>query len=127
MRGKRQKMSEMNNRIKGSCHEEEAASFLIEKNYTIIHSNYRTKTGEIDLVARDPAGVLVFIEVKYRKKPKKGLPYEAVTREKQRRIYRTAEWYMRAEKIPASARCRFDVISILDHTITHIENAFGGF
>ena len=117
-----------NNRKKGSAFEEEAASFFISKKYTVLAQNYRTKTGEIDLIVRDPSdGCVVFVEVKYRKSARKGMPFEAVTREKQARIYRTAEWYIRENHLGFDRRYRFDVLSILDGKITHIRNAFGGF
>ena len=117
-----------NNRGKGSAVEELAASFFIEKKYTVLERNYRTKTGEIDLIVRDPAdGCIVFVEVKYRKSMRKGMPFEAVTQAKQARIYRTAQWYIMAKHLGAARKYRFDVLSVLDGEITHIRNAFGGF
>ena len=117
-----------NNRGKGSTYEEQAASFFISKNYTILARNYRTKTGEIDLVVRDPAdGCIVFVEVKYRRSARKGMPFEAVTAAKQQRIRRTAEWYVRENRLGWNRRYRYDVLSILNGEITHIRNAFGGF
>ena len=118
----------MNNRVKGSVYEEEAASFLIAKKYEILERNYRRKTGEIDLVAREPAeGRIVFAEVKFRSRRATGEPSEAVDRRKQIRIYRTAEWFLLERKLPPETPCRFDVISILNGEIRHIVNAFGGF
>lgn len=117
-----------NNRGKGSAYEEEAASFFIGKKYTVLARNYRTRTGEIDLIVRDPDdGCIVFVEVKYRKSARKGEPFEAVTREKQRRIYRTAQWYIRENHCPQDGKYRFDVLSILNGEILHFRNAFGGF
>ena len=117
-----------NNRQKGSEKEAIAASFLLRKKYEILEKNYRQKSGEIDLIAKDPEdGAIVFVEVKYRRKTEKGFPEEAVTRYKQQRIYRTAEWYLLTRKLPVFTRCRFDVVSILGEEIRHIKNAFGGF
>ena len=116
----------MNNRVKGSCYEDLAASFFENKGYMILERNYRRKTGEIDLIVKSPEGYIVFTEVKYRKGTGKGYPYEAVNLNKQNRIYRTAEWYLKEKKL-YSVKCRFDVISILGNEITHFENAFGGF
>lgn len=117
-----------NNREKGSAYEELAASFFIEKNYTILARNYRTKTGEIDLVAQDPHdGCIVFVEVKYRKSARKGQPFESVTSKKQQKIYRTAQWFIQEHGTGQYRKYRFDVLSILDGQITHIRNAFGGF
>ena len=116
----------MNNRETGSRFENEAASFFIEKGYEILERNYRRKTGEIDLIVTDHK-YLVFVEVKYRKSTQKGFPEEAVDKNKQRRIMRTAEWYLKENRLPFTMPCRFDVISILDGDIRHIKNAFGGF
>ena len=116
----------MNNREKGSRYEEAAASFFIRQGYEILERNYRRKTGEIDLIAKD-GDVFVFAEVKFRKLKTHGFPEEAVNKTKQERIYRTAEWYLKEHQVTFSTPCRFDVISILDGEITHIKNAFGGF
>ncbi len=116
----------MNNRRKGSCYEDMAASFFEKQGSEILERNYRRKTGEIDLII-DDHGVLVFTEVKFRRNDRKGYPSEAVTAPKQARIYRTAEWYLNEHPEYSHKPCRFDVISILDEKITHIPNAFGGF
>lgn len=116
-----------NNRQKGSLYEERTASFFVENGFEILEKNYRRKTGEIDLVVRDPDGTIAFVEVKYRKAQKQGFPEEAVTKSKQMRIRRTAEWYLCEKRLPSEAKYRFDVVSILDGDLTYIRNAFGGF
>ena len=116
----------MNKREKGSRYEDLAASFYEKKGCRVLERNYRRKTGEIDLIVED-GGVLVFSEVKYRKKARTGFPEEAVNFAKQQRIMKTAQWYLLEKQLPESTACRFDVISILDDHITQIENAFGGF
>ena len=116
----------MNKREKGSRYEDLAASFCREKGFVVLERNYRRKTGEIDLIVRD-GNMLVFTEVKFRKSPENGFPEEAVNYAKQQHIFRTAEWYLAENRLPQDTPCRFDVISILDGEITHIENAFGGF
>ncbi len=115
----------MNKREKGSRYEDLAASFCTEKGMTVLERNYRRKTGEIDLVLKD-GETLVFAEVKFRVRIRNGFPEEAVNYGKQQRIYRTAQWYLNEHGLPESTPSRFDVISILDEKITHIENAFGG-
>ena len=69
--------------------------------------------GEIDLIAED-SGVLCFIEVKGRSGRGFGLPAESVTLEKQRRIARVAQEYVRRRRVARSTRCRFDVVSIVE-------------
>lgn len=83
----------MNRRKIGQKHEELAAKYLEEKGYEILERNYRIRTGEIDLIARDDR-YLVFVEVKYRKNLQMGDPLEAVDSRKQQQIYRTARYYL---------------------------------
>ena len=81
--------------------------------YAVLERNYRGRSGEIDLIAVE-SGVLCFIEVKGRSGPGFGAPEEAVTLEKQRRIARTAQEFLRRRRLAASVPCRFDVVSIVD-------------
>ena len=112
----------------GILGEELAACFLAKAGYRILLKNYRSRLGEIDLVAKDRE-TLVFIEVKTRRSLAAGDPSESVTAFKQRQIVKTAQCYLkslRLEDIP----CRFDVVSILlntgeDPMIEHIHDAFG--
>ena len=89
-----------------------AERHLKSAGYIIRARNVRTKVGEIDLVAEEN-GVLCFVEVKGRRGTGFGLPEEAVTLEKQRRILRAAEAYLQRERVKDTT-CRFDVVSILD-------------
>src|SRR6266496_3886555 len=89
-----------------------AEKHLKKAGYRIRARNVRTKVGEIDLIAEEN-GVLCFIEVKGRRGLGFGLPEEAVTFEKQRRIFRAAEAYLQRERLRDTS-CRFDVVSILD-------------
>ncbi len=116
----------MNNREKGSAYEEQAGSFFERSGCMILERNYRRKTGEIDLIVKDPENCLVFVEVKYRKNDLKGDPLEAITKSKQMRIFRTAKWYLTEHGLPESTRCRFDAVSILGSRLKHVKNAFGG-
>ena len=54
-----------NNRETGSHYERLAGAYLEQEGYEILEYNYRCKTGEIDIIAKE-AGYLVFCEVKYR-------------------------------------------------------------
>src|SRR5262245_31114000 len=73
--------------------ERDAERALVAEHYRIVERNYRTRDGEIDLIAED-GGVLCFVEVKGRRSGAFGSPAEAVTLEKQRRIARAAEVYL---------------------------------
>jgi len=94
----------------GRAGEQRAADFLRRAGYRILASNYRTRRGELDLVAEE-GGELVFVEVKTRTSLAFGSPAEAVDSRKQRRIGRAAQEYLLREG--ASERAvRFDVVAI---------------
>lgn len=78
--------------------------------YRVLERNFRVRPGEVDLVAEEN-GVICFVEVKGRRSAGFGLPAEAVTAEKQRRIFRAAEAWLARER-RGREPCRFDVVSI---------------
>ena len=77
----------------GDHGEDFAAHMLEDAGYQILDRNYRTRVGEIDIIAIKD-GVLHFIEVKTRTADDFGYPADAVTEEKQRSIRRSAECYL---------------------------------
>ncbi len=95
----------------GTEGEELAVHFLKKRGYTIIAKNYRTKFGEIDLIARD-GDAIAFIEVKLRSGKNYGDPAEAVDQKKKSQISRVALYYLSREKA-ANTICRFDTVSVL--------------
>lgn len=122
--GKSGIMGEKNKREIGSRYEQKAVSFLEQKGYLVLETNYHNRYGEIDIIA-DNDGTLVFVEVKYRTSNQYGDPLEAVDQWKQRRICRSALYYCSKQADGVEVPCRFDVIAIYgDHRIRHIENAF---
>ncbi len=113
-----------NNRKIGSRYEDLAAAYLSEAGYRILTRNYRNRFGEIDIIAADPKGTLVFAEVKYRRQDETAA-LEAVTPAKRRQISRIALFYLNHTKTGTEYPCRFDVIGINgEGRIVHIENAF---
>ncbi len=112
----------MDNKKKGNLGEEVARKFLENKGYSILESQYRTKHGEIDIIAIDDK-TIVFIEVKYRKTNKKGSPLEAINKTKQNKIINSAYQYIIDNNVKNNIR--FDAVGILDNEVTHIINAFG--
>lgn len=104
-----------------------AIEYLKSLNMKILDQNYRTRRGEIDIIAYD-RGTIVFIEVKSRINRKYGEAMEAVDEQKQRKIYQTAKSYLHQEK-RYHTNCRFDVIEVYlyeDIEINHIVHAFNG-
>ena len=78
--------------------------------YAIVARGYRTRAGELDVVASD-AGTVVFVEVKTRLDHSFGDPIEAVTLEKQRRVVAMATDYVTRHELEESP-CRFDVVTV---------------
>jgi len=74
----------------GAFGEQAVTDFLIEKRIEIIERNWRIREGEIDIVALNATGVFSFIEVKTRSSVAFGHPFEAINRDKARRMQRLA-------------------------------------
>lgn len=101
-----------NRRQAGAQWETEAADYLSRKGYRILARNFRSRSGEIDLVLQVNE-VLVFVEVKARRSQRYGRPAEAVTPAKLRNIHQTAQFYMtRYGKHHMEAR--IDVVEVFD-------------
>lgn len=94
----------------GKRGEDAAAAYLERSGLTILCRNWRCKSGEIDIIALDE-DVLVLVEVKTRRGCRMGMPEEAVSWRKQRRITRLAETYL-SSKGAGDLSVRFDVIAI---------------
>jgi putative endonuclease len=95
----------------GRYGEERAAIFLQDRGYEIIDRNWRSRGGEIDLIARDKDH-LVFIEVKTRNGSGYGHPFEAITSDKVARMRRVVVDWCAANGF-ASIKVRLDAISVL--------------
>ena len=106
--------------------EELACEALVDRGYAIVERRYRTKHGEIDIVARD-GETLVFVEVKARSDGSFGDPEESVTLQKQQRLVWMATDYLVRQRVGEVA-CRFDVVGIntvtTPPTVTIIPDAF---
>ena len=112
---------------KGKAGEELAVAFLKNIGHRICKTNYQKASGEIDLITQE-GDTLVFVEVKYRKNLDYGFPREAVNRTKQKRIAKTALWYIKEQQLD-DVNIRFDVIEIYycsdgEQVINHFESAF---
>lgn len=114
----------MNKRQIGNHYEDIAVRYLTEKGYQVLERNYRIRTGEIDIIARD-GKYLVFVEVKYRANERRGKALEAVDFRKQKVIFRTAQVYLHQNGMGTETPCRFDVVGITGDEIVHIKDAFG--
>ena len=107
--------------------EDLACEELEKRGYVIVERRFRTRCGELDIVARDH-GVLVFVEVRARSSTHFGTPFESVTWQKQQRLCRMAESYLCLNRLSGES-CRFDVVSDVERareqTIELVRGAFG--
>ena len=125
-------MNGYNKRL-GELGEKRAAFYLKLKGYRILDRNYRLRNGEIDIIASDPKGVIVFAEVKTRTSDAKGTPAEAVDYYKRKHLAVAADYYILKKKLHGK-KARFDVIEVRIKQkgifklfkINHIKNAFEG-
>ena len=101
-----------------------AAVFLMLKGYRIVARNYRTKLGEIDLIARR-GDLVAIVEVKAR--PDLRTAMEAVTPAAERRIANAADLWLSRHGDYARLSVRFDIIAILPWRLpVHVESAWHG-
>ena len=122
-------MSGPDSRRRGRWGEELAAGYLRGRGFVIRCANWRSRFGEIDLIAEDGA-YLCFVEVKLRKSDAYGGAAASVDRRKQDRLRATAQLYL--ARNPTDLQPRFDVIEIyapqgertIRPEIIHLENAF---
>ncbi|CAG1014788.1 MAG: YraN family protein [Rhizobiaceae bacterium] len=99
-----------------------ASLALIAKGYRIIARRYRTKLGEIDLIARRGDLVLI-VEVKAR--PTLVEAMEAVARSSERRIEGAADLWLSRQPDHARLSLRFDLVAVLPwRWPVHVENVF---
>jgi putative endonuclease len=113
-------------KIEGELGEKIAVEYLKRHNFRIIERNFRTRNGEIDIIAIDTNEkpyVLSFIEVKTRKTVEYGIPLEAIGFHKLQALQRTAEFYKLSHSgLPDSLR--IDAVAILlnaDNSLAQLE------
>lgn len=110
----------------GKTGESLAEGFLKKNGYKILARNFKTKIGEIDIIALDK-DTISFVEVKTRQTDRFGLPQEAISGFKQRQISKAALAYLKDKNL-LNKKARFDVVSIIlsqdSPRIDLIKNAF---
>lgn len=115
----------------GFIGEEKAVNYLIKKNYQILFRNWRTKIGEIDIIALDlsntKGNTLVFIEVKTLPSGNPEILEKELSVTKQKKIVKTSKCFLLEYRQYIYDYIRYDVI-VVDmpgqEPIWHIENAF---
>ena len=107
---------------KGELQELEALKLLQRAGLELLSRNFRTRSGEIDLIMKDK-DTLVFVEVRYRKSIHYGDGADTVTRQKQQRLTKAAQAYLQQHHYQGP--CRFDVVALSSqHSPDWIKNAF---
>jgi len=113
---------DLSNRARGQWGEDLAARHYLRLGYDVLDRNWRSSTGELDLIVRI-GRTIVFSEVKARRTADFGHAASAVTLDKQRRIRQLAVEWLRAHELHADS-VRFDVVAITGTTLDLITDAF---
>lgn len=113
----------------GRYGEQVAADHLLAAGMVLLDRNWRCREGELDLVARDVDGTVVFVEVKTRSGTGFGEPSEAVGRVKAAKVRAVALRWLAQGRPAGAGELRFDVISIVRRrgsapVVTHLRGAF---
>ena len=116
----------MNTKERGNRGEEKAAFYLISKGFSIIERNWRTKGGEIDIIAYKN-DILVFVEVKTLPNGTMDMIQRELNYQKRQRIIKTSKRFLLNHRQYSNSYVRYDVI-VIDmpgfERVYHIENAF---
>lgn len=106
----------------GKAGEEEALGYLRKKGHEILETNFRFSRDEIDIISQI-GETIVFVEVKTRSNYGGGFPELAVSKQKQRRMAKVAQYFLESNNI--HGEIRYDIIAIVKgYPIRHIEDAF---
>lgn len=117
----------------GQVGEEIATDFLKKKGYKILDKNFKTKWGELDIVASHKKAI-IFVEVKtlIKKTNSEFLPEDEITFHKASQLQKMTQIYLSAKKLPLDIDQQIDIIAIEfntidDYIIRHTENAIGDY
>lgn len=113
----------------GTLGEAYAAAWFEARGWQTLSRNWRTRFGELDIVMMTPDQLIVFVEVKARRYAKYGMPQEAVTADKQRKLRLAASsWLLDRRNRTPHHGVRFDVMSItLGETQPNVRHIAGAF
>ncbi|PPK41464.1 putative endonuclease [Trinickia symbiotica] len=107
----------------GAVFEARACEYLQRQRLRLVARNVTCRGGEIDLVMRDEAGVLVFVEVRARAWRGYGGAMASVGHEKRRRIVQAAQYFL-ATRGAMNSVCRFDVVAFDGCEVVWVRDAF---
>lgn len=95
----------------GAAGEQAAAHYLCQQNYQVLDRNWRCSAGELDLVAKDPAGNIVAVEVKTRSSLRFGTGFDAISPAKYRRLLKLLMLWGQAHQL-FIPQLRVDVVEV---------------
>ncbi|TXR51987.1 YraN family protein [Reinekea thalattae] len=108
----------------GERSEQLAKEHLLNAGYQLIAQNFHSHFGEIDLICRDK-NELIFVEVRFRSNPNFGSAASSVTKAKQKKIAKTAQYFILENPALNRLYMRFDVIGIdANNNIEWLQGAF---
>ena len=110
-------------RSKGNRYEELAAEYLLAQGYAVLAKNVNYRFGEIDLVAFQKPGLLVFIEVRERGDGSWIRPEETISPAKERRLRMAIQSYLAQYRGPAT-EARIDLIGFDGERLVHLKDFF---
>ncbi|OGT47206.1 MAG: YraN family protein [Gammaproteobacteria bacterium RIFCSPHIGHO2_12_FULL_41_20] len=116
-------MDKLHSKSIGQKAEEIACRFLLQQGLQLLKKNYTSRYGEIDLILQDRHDV-IFVEVRNRNRIDYGNALESVTKNKQKKIIRTAFCFLQKNNLLNKINCRFDIIAIKNGKLEWIKNAF---
>jgi putative endonuclease len=110
----------------GQNAEDLAKAHLIKHGLIFVERNYSCRMGEIDLIMREGER-FVFVEVRSRASSVYGSALDSITPMKQKKIIKTATFYLMTKKLIDKVPLRFDVVTFdgIPPTMNWIKNAFG--
>ncbi len=113
----------------GERYEAQALCLLERSGMKVLERNYRCKLGEIDIICTR-GRQLVFVEVRCRKNSRYASAAASITIAKQRKLVRTAQYYLQRKGWSNKRPCRFDVVTFStpqspdEDGIQWLQNAF---
>lgn len=109
--------------VSGTLAEDRVTLHLQQLGFQILARNFKTKLGEIDIVAAK-GRALHFVEVRSRASKGFMRPAESVDARKQLKLRRTAELYLARHRGPPPLEVFFDVASVVGDELEYIQGAF---
>lgn len=104
----------------GAEQEQLVCDYLTKQGLQLLTQNYNCKMGEIDLIMLD-GDFYVFVEVRFRSRADFGGGSASVDKHKQKKLIRTATYYLQQNQLLDKVPCRFDVVSVTDDKKTKFQ------